>query len=249
MTGNDGPSAILQDAVGEHPAAPPAWSAQLARPASFSQSRAQKTKFGKNSCDQLFLSVFLNLMAFFAVLVAISEFEVQKTSAVIGSLRGVFGSNALTPVQDPDEFRGQSGPFQSKSAQDLAAFISRMAELRRVEAIFEADSIKFSMQPNYLFDEPRPILRDDQKVLLVRLGNLLNSKASNWRIAINASSPLIGATGSGLARQDLLLLTERLDAVAAFLSAQGVPGGKIELGVVKSDEHRFEFNAILADSG
>lgn len=198
-----------------------------------------------NSSEQLFLSVFLNLMAFFAVLVAISEFDSGRASSAISSINQVFGNGRILSDQgiaDPDS---HSGVQQGGALERLQGYVKRLADLRRADVRISADQIRIEFEPKELFAEPTAALKTDRNVLMVRLAALLSGRSTPWRVSVFAGVP--EANDRVVDGEEELHVARRLDTLVDGLLNQGISTDRIGLSLVRANSYRFGFELSPID--
>lgn len=198
---------------------------------------------GNQANQQLFLSVLLLLVAFFAVLVSMSDVEEQRAEKVLRSLEGTFnpGYRIISVIE---------GASTDLSAVDLPSNDVQVARLRRSIALhlesetIDADAFRFFMRPDELFDEPRPILKIDRLVMLRRLANSLGNPAPGS--ATQASMILEGPIDR-LSGVDRAAMTKRLDILRKTMRRFGAPMERIAVGLRMADSYRWVFEIDSRD--
>ena len=194
------------------------------------------------SASQLMLSVFLLLLAFFVVLVTLTEDAVDREGIVMSSLDQTFG-RTMAPVP--------MGPLISEDADhaqrrdDLTSALSRYPEIK-VGPLRDEDleSLLIVSPPREFFEEPRPVVRRDRSLLLGRMAGFLRSNLHGGaRLTV-----LIETPEERLADAAREAFSVRLEALRAKLVELGTPGEIIELGVAHADATAVRLELSIDDT-
>lgn len=194
------------------------------------------------SAEFLFLAIFLNLMAYFAVLVAISDFDEVKTRAALGSLHDVFGV---------DHRRGDEFAFQpqTESGVQLAAARARLEKhLNGLAALTlqadrqDGDQLSFALAPEALFKEPFAQIREDRTVLLARLVDLLLADGAEAALVLELSTPADIGTAAGDVQ-----VHERAEALIAAVNQLSAPMDAVSFRLRSGPNLSWRFRLVPAE--
>lgn len=204
--------------------------------------RRQAIKSG--ATEQLFLSVFLNLMAFFAVLVAISDFETQKSTLALDSIRDVFGYGELVPAPGPHDPVALAGVQLGSALNKLDSYLANLVQLRRLALQSEEGTIQMMFRPVDLFEEPSAAIRTEWNVLLVRMAALFGAPTNLWQLTLMASlPPNLPDVEAATART---LIERRLQTLIDGVVANGIPTDRISIRLRNGPDFQFGFELTEA---
>jgi len=180
--------------------------------------RAEPGAAGRRT-DQLLLGVFLLLMAFFALLVSISPFEVDRTEAVLESVARSFAARRADEPRRPFVREGE------------VAAAARSAELRRrlerslavvgrsLDA--EGETFALTLEADDIFEPLSPALRHDRQVLLGRMAEVVRAGSGAGELVLEVR----------IGPQPEFGTLPRLAALGRRLVELGVPETRLALGL------------------
>jgi hypothetical protein len=174
----------------------------------------------------LFLGLNLVLLAFFALLVAVSHPEEDRTRLVLASLHSAFAAHIAASLGLPRD----DGPDATAGGRPL----ERIERLLRpslpitADAAFAGGRLELGLDPAAVFEEGDAALRSEIGVLLRRLAFVLGGPPG--RDGVRATVELVGPRvldgGGALARA-------RLDALARRLAEDGADGARLHVGLAE----------------
>jgi len=225
------------------PHAPAVSVAPAVGPAPERKSRLRAGNAGEvGSAEFLFLAIFLNLMAFFAVLVAVSDFDEIKTRAALGSLHDVFGIDYRRGDDLALQPQTESGVLLATARARLERHLSGLAALTLQADSQPGDRLRFALAPEALFQEPFARIRDDRTVLLSRLVDLLRADTAGSALVVELATPLDLTVAAG-DRQ----VQERADALLATIDRLGAPMSAVAFRVRPGASLSWHFRLAVAD--
>ncbi|MEZ5825423.1 MAG: hypothetical protein R3C97_12015 [Geminicoccaceae bacterium] len=187
--------------------------------------------------QQLFLSVMLLLIAFFALLVSRSEVEQTRAEKVLQSIEGTFNPSFSLP-SILDRMARRPGSDSPAIETDDRSDLRRSLALRLATEEIDAEAFRILFEPDELFEEPRPILRTDR---LLMLGRLAQSLADRRPGSAERATLLLEGPMGDLAPGDRENVQERLDILRARLRELGAPENRIEVGLREGGQYRWVF--------
>ena len=197
-----------------------------------------------DSHQQLFLSVLLLLIAFFALLVSRSEVEVERAEQVLRSIEGTFNPSFRLP--------SVLGHTEINAGSDMQATTAeRRADLRRSLALslasqtVDAEAFRVFLEPEALFEEPRAILRKDR---LLMLGRLAQSLADRSFGSAARATLLLEGPRDGIRSSDRRNALVRLEILRGKMLDLGAPDAALAFGLRDAPRYRWVFEIDTAGS-
>ena len=181
----------------------------------------------------LFLGLYLLLLAFFAFLTAISNFEESKSRSVIESIASTFSSSLPTgrgALIDSSEVatRIEGRKFQD----DLTALFAESMPFARVSIIEAGRIMEVVFAAEDLFVNAAAAMRPERLVLAERLAAVLAGHPPDLRFEIEA---IVGMRrGLGVSERDAPdtgLAVGRAGVFARALHDAGSPPGSVAVGL------------------
>ncbi len=191
---------------------------------------------GSSTTPTLFLSVFLLLSGFFVLLIALSEFDRDRTRRVLDSLGRQFAGPASTEGTDFPPVAGHPlSPFPvEEEPRRLLRFgppVTAEAERAGVVGRIELDASR-------LFDERGEVPR--ARWLLFGRMAAATRDARGWRLEIAAPWPAPG---------EVEALAGRMDRVLALLARLGADLASVTYGLERPGEARWSFTVRDPEPG
>lgn len=185
--------------------------------------------------NQLFLSLFLLVLAFFILLVTISSVEKVKSRTVMDSLTSAFTS-IVPPTTDPTKFQSNEGDIvagqqMQDTVSDLFATALQVAEVHIVQP---GKLMQVKLSANSLFKDATATLNPNQFPLLDRIVAAASGRPAGLRFDMEF---VIGTrTGAdGALPQTQTLELARAGAFAREMVARGLPPDSIAVGLAPGD--------------
>ncbi len=186
----------------------------------------------------LFLSLFLLILAFFILLVAISTFEDVKSQAVMDSLTSTF-TTVLPTQSDPTEFTAKDGDIiAGQQFQDQVTDIfSAAMSVAKVEVVQPGKKMRVSFPINSMFVNASSDLRPVSIPLLDRIVAALSSPPTGLKYDMEFVVGTNYLKGRELPVQQNLELS-RAGSFAREMARRGVPPNSIAVGIEPADPKR-----------
>lgn len=202
------------------------------------------------SSAQLFVSLYLVILAFFIVLNSMAKIQEERTSTVIQSIKSTF----KTEQQDAASFIRISEPIGSNIA--VTSFNSRVKsiaedvlQISKSKIIQRGDQLEILVQAEQIFIKNERKLRSDSTQFINKLANEIAKLESGQRID---SEFVFGAPTSNVFLDAQTNLTfARTGVVARKLESVGIPSETLYIGMTKAlnaNEIRIRFYERSVDS-
>lgn len=186
----------------------------------------------------LFLSLFLLILAFFILLVAISTFEDVKSQAVMDSLTSTF-TTVLPTNSDPTEFTAKDGDIiAGQQFQDQVSDIfSTAMPVAKVEVVQPGKKMRAAFPIDSMFTHSSSDLRPVSIPLLDRIVAALSNPPSGLQFDMEF---VVGANylkDRKLPVHQTLALS-RAGSFAREMAKRGAPPNSIAVGIEPADPKR-----------
>ena len=184
---------------------------------------------------QIFLGLFLLVLAFFILLVSISTFEKVKSSAVMDSLTSTF-TTVLPPTADTTQFNAKDGDFIAGEAfqEEITQLFSTAIRVDKIEVVKPGRLMRLTMPASALFDEGAVTVRADQQALMDRVVAALSNRPPGLRqdMEVVLGTALLGDAALPV---EQTLETQRAGSLARMLVGRGAPPDSISVGLKPGD--------------
>ena len=195
--------------------------------------------------SQLFLSLFLLLLAFFIFINSISTYKEKKTTQVVESIRANFPA-----VMSPEEL------FQLRSLKNAAVSRTVLNELdelfqhlfhdKKLKISYDSDTAQIDIPIELIFEKGRAVQLNKLEELLERLSAII----------IRAENEYPLGTKIVFGYEDILkekfedhLTQGRCSVIMSILLEKAVPKGSVAVGLEtgNSDFLIFKFRSLMND--
>jgi len=190
----------------------------------------------------LFLSLYLLLLAFFILLVAISNGESTKSHEILEGVSSQFA--AQTPVREPTRFTSDLGSFVSPSA-----FMNRVAEVyetaipaARITKVGSGRLMELRFHVDSLFEHDTEILRPAQRRAIAQLVSSLSAPPPGLHYEAETIFSVPAAAMPGAKDRAV----RRAGVVARAFVDQGAPRTAVLVGLEEGDptQARLVFRVV-----
>jgi flagellar motor protein MotB len=179
----------------------------------------------------LFLPLFLLILAFFILLVAISTVEEVKSSAVMNSLTSTF-SKTQTNVNDPTEYTAKDGsPLSGHQFQEqLTNLFATTLQVAKVEIVRPGSFMRVAIPTETMFAQDVTELRPVVIPIFDRIVATLSGRSPGIHFEMEF---VLGVdyTQAGELPIGQTLAMSRASSVAEELAGRGVPPDAISIGL------------------
>jgi hypothetical protein len=180
----------------------------------------------------LYLSLFLLLLVFFAVLGSLTRLEAVRAADALGSLESAFlGTNT-----------GRArGPTLMPAADGLEKEIGELVEselpIATVKSDHAGNELRLSVNAGEMFQLRRAELRSDRSRLLDAIARILLERGANGTREIS-----LGVNAPQLAVEPRTLAALRAGALARAMIARGVPAGQVSAAIIEGPTGLVSFS-------
>lgn len=178
------------------------------------------------------LSLFLLILAFFIVLVAISTFEETKSKAVINSLTSTFATYSDT-VAKPTDFTSKDGDVLGRQEfqERVTGIFSTAFQVAKVEIVQPGRLMRVTMPTSAMFVDGENRVRPGVLPFFDRITASLGSPAPGLKFDMEF---VIGTAygEDGIMAVEETLEMARAGAFAREMTSRGAPPGSISIGLV-----------------
>lgn len=200
--------------------------------ASLVASPAGSTSGSQTATTLLYLSLFLLLLVFFAVLGSLTRLEAVRAANALGSLESAFRGT---------EFGRSRGPALPPAADGLAQEIGELAAtelpLATVKSDRAGDAMRLSLAGGEIFQQRRAELRPDRSRLLDALARIALARGADGTREV-----LVAVDAAQLAVEPRTLAALRAGALARAMIARGVPAEQVSASIVEGPAGLVSFS-------
>ena len=212
------------------------------------QQKIEKKEHNSASISQIFLSLFLLLLAFFVFLNSISSFEKNKSYDVAKSVRANFANFAGKGDNIDLIGKVKNDKINANTVKILENTFNFVVPTIAVKQHHQADNIEFKIPLKSLFVLSSGLLTKKAKVILKEIGGVLKLKGDKQPIKLEI---FMGYRflSSGLK------LDEEVKSKVTFLVdtllQSGAPKGLFSIGLEpgNKEEIRFRFSIVQRQNG
>jgi hypothetical protein len=212
------------------------------------QQKIEKKEHNSASISQVFLSLFLLLLAFFVFLNSISSFEKNKSYDVAKSVRANFANFAGKGDNIDLIGKVKNDKINANTVKILENTFNFVVPTIAVKQHHQADNIEFKIPLKSLFVLSSGLLTKKAKVILNEIGGVLKLKGDKQPIKLEI---FMGyrflSSGLKLDEEVKSKVTFLVDA----LLQSGAPKGLFSIGLEpgNKEEIRFRFSIVQRQNG
>jgi hypothetical protein len=212
------------------------------------QQKIEKKEHNSASISQVFLSLFLLLLAFFIFLNSISSFEKNKSYDVAKSVRANFANFAGKGDNIDLIGKVKNDKINANTVKILENTFNFVVPTIAVKQHHQADNIEFKIPLKSLFVLSSGLLTKKAKVILNEIGGVLKLKGDKQPIKLEI---FMGyrflSSGLKLDEEVKSKVTFLVDA----LLQSGAPKGLFSIGLEpgNKEEIRFRFSIVQRQNG
>lgn len=188
---------------------------------------------------QLFLSLFLLVLAFFILLVTISTPEKVKSNQVMDSLTSTFKA-VLPPTTDPTNFNAKDGDVLAgeQFQGDISKLFATQMQVAKVEIVQPGRLMRLTLPTDAVFVDGKIDLKPSVVPLLDRIVASLSDRPPGLRFDMEF---VIGAKYTSKTNLPVRQTLEmaRAGAFARAMSSRGAPPDSIAVGLRPGDPARI----------
>ncbi len=195
----------------------------------------------------LFLPLFLLVLAFFILLVAISTVEDVKSNAVMESLTSTF-SEPLLNVSDPTEYTSKDGsPLTGHQFQEqMTNLFATTLQVAKIEIVNPGRFMRISVPTETMFAKNKTELRPLVLPVFDRIVAALSGRSPGTHFEMEFVMG-VDYTKSGELPTGPSLSMSRASGVADELAGRGVPPDAISIGLREGNLNAVLINFYVRD--
>ena len=195
--------------------------------------------------SQLFLSLFLLLLAFFIFINSISTYKEKKTTQVVESIRANFPA-----VVSPEKFFQLR--FLRKSAvsptifNELDELFENLFREKRTKILHDNHTAQIDIPINSIFEKGRAVQLNKLERLLERLSAIIIRAESEYPLGTEI---VFGYEGTLEKKFEDQVTQERCSVIMSILLEKAMPKGSVAVGLETGnpDFLRFKFRSLIND--
>ena len=195
--------------------------------------------------SQLFLSLFLLLLAFFIFINSVSTYKEKKTTEVVESIRTSFP--AVVSSKQLFQLRSLKKSVVSPTVfNELDELFQHLFRDRKLKTSFDNKIAQIDIPVNLIFEKATAVRLDKLETLLVRLAAIIVRAENEYPLGTEI---VFGYAGTLEEKFENQLIQERCSVIMSILLEKTVPKGSVAVGLETGnpDFLRFKFRSLIND--
>ena len=195
--------------------------------------------------SQLFLSLFLLLLAFFIFINSVSTYKEKKTTDVVESVRASFP--AVVSSKQLFQLRSLKKSVVSPTVfNELDELFQHLFRDRKLKISFDNKIAQIDIPVNLIFEKATAVRLDKLETLLVRLAAIIVRAENEYPLGTEI---VFGYEGTLEEKFENQLTQERCSVIMSILLEKTVPKGSVAVGLETGnpDFLRFKFRSLIND--
>ena len=195
--------------------------------------------------SQLFLSLFLLLLAFFIFINSVSTYKEKKTTDVVESIRASFP--AVVSSKQLFQLRSLKKSVVSPTVfNELDELFQHVFRDRKLKISFDNKIAQIDIPVNLIFEKATAVRLDKLETLLVRLAAIIVRAENEYPLGTEI---VFGYEGTLEEKFENQLTQERCSVIMSILLEKTVPKGSVAVGLETGnpDFLRFKFRSLIND--
>ena len=195
--------------------------------------------------SQLFLSLFLLLLAFFIFINSVSTYKEKKTTEVVESIRTSFP--AVVSSKQLFQLRSLKKSVVSPTVfNELDELFQHLFRDRKLKTSFDNKIAQIDIPVNLIFEKATAVRLDKLDTLLVRLAAIIVRAENEYPLGTEI---VFGYAGTLEEKFENQLIQERCSVIMSILLEKTVPKGSVAVGLETGnpDFLRFKFRSLIND--
>ena len=195
--------------------------------------------------SQLFLSLFLLLLAFFIFINSVSTYKEKKTTDVVESIRASFP--AVVSSKQFFQLRSLKKSVVSPTVfNELDELFQHLFRDRNLKISFDNKIAQIDIPVNLIFEKATAVRLDKLETLLVRLAAIIVRAENEYPLGTEI---VFGYEGTLEEKFENQLTQERCSVIMSILLEKTVPKGSVAVGLETGnpDFLRFKFRSLIND--
>lgn len=195
--------------------------------------------------SQLFLSLFLLLLAFFIFINSVSTYKEKKTTDVVESIKASFP--AVVSSKQLFQLRSLKKSVVSPTVfNELDELFQHLFRDRKLKISFDNKIAQIDIPVNLIFEKATAVRLDKLETLLVRLAAIIVRAENEYPLGTEI---VFGYEGTLEEKFENQLTQERCSVIMSILLEKTVPKGSVAVGLETGnpDFLRFKFRSLIND--
>ncbi len=195
--------------------------------------------------SQLFLSLFLLLLAFFIFINSVSTYKEKKTTEVVESIRTSFP--AVVSSKQLFQLRSLKKSVVSPTVfNELDELFQHLFRDRKLKTSFDNKIAQIDIPVDLIFEKASAVRLDKLETLLVRLAAIIVRAENEYPLGTEI---VFGYEGTLEEKFENQLTQERCSVIMSILLEKTVPKGSVAVGLETGnpDFLRFKFRSLIND--
>ena len=195
--------------------------------------------------SQLFLSLFLLLLAFFIFINSVSTYKEKKTTDVVESIRASFP--AVVSSKQFFQLRSLKKSVVSPTVfNELDELFQHLFRDRKLKISFDNKIAQIDIPVNLIFEKATAVRLDKLETLLVRLAAIIVRAENEYPLGTEI---VFGYEGTLEEKFENQLTQERCSVIMSILLEKTVPKGSVAVGLETGnpDFLIFKFRSLIND--
>ena len=195
--------------------------------------------------SQLFLSLFLLLLAFFIFINSVSTYKEKKTTDVVESIRASFP--AVVSSKQLFQLRSLKKSVVSPTVfNELDELFKHLFRDRKLKISFDNKIAQIDIPVNLIFEKATAVRLEKLETLLVRLAAIIVRAENEYPLGTEI---VFGYEGTLEEKFENQLTQERCSVIMSILLEKTVPKGSVAVGLETGnpDFLRFKFRSLIND--
>ena len=195
--------------------------------------------------SQLFLSLFLLLLAFFIFINSVSTYKEKKTTDVVESIRASFP--AVVSSKQFFQLRSLKKSVVSPTVfNELDELFQHLFRDRKLKISFDNKIAQIDIPVNLIFEKATAVRLDKLETLLVRLAAIIVRAENEYPLGTEI---VFGYEGTLEEKFENQLTQERCSVIMSILLEKTVPKGSVAVGLATGNPNflRFKFRSLIND--
>ena len=193
--------------------------------------------------SQLFLSLFLLLLAFFIFINSVSTYKEKKTTEVVESIRTSFP--AVVSSKQLFQLRSLKKSVVSPTVfNELDELFQHLFRDRKLKTSFDNKIAQIDIPVDLIFEKASAVRLDKLETLLVRLAAIIVRAENEYPLGTEI---VFGYEGTLEEKFENQLTQERCSVIMSILLEKTVPKGSVAVGLETGnpDFLRFKFRSLI----
>ena len=195
--------------------------------------------------SQLFLSLFLLLLAFFIFINSVSTYKEKKTTDVVESIKASFP--AVVSSKQLFQLRSLKKSVVSPTVfNELDELFQHLFRDRKLKTSFDNKIAQIDIPVDLIFEKASAVRLDKLETLLVRLAAIIVRAENEYPLGTEI---VFGYEGTLEEKFENQLTQERCSVIMSILLEKTVPKGSVAVGLETGnpDFLRFKFRSLIND--